>query len=201
MAVWTDNKELEILRLNSNLKYMNLKYMYTNSSNDLPTPKFVHENCAFCEEAKPHTTFFHEQEHSIAKRPPTLIALGVATCLKRESHLRIADPQPVKSLDDVRALNPEMIYYSVGTCWWTANPDDLYDGPVPLDPAGSPLMQTDEIEDWLTWPEQNLGHYKSVEAFILAYHGNVVDEAGNPVCATGWETYQKLVEERARRGS
>ncbi len=128
--------------------------------------------------------------------------------------VRIADERTLTSLQQLRDARPAMIFYSIRTCWWTANPDDLccpeghpmkdceYRG-IPLDPAGAPLCQTDDIDAFLREAEVNPSHYgrHGLEAFILAYHGNIVSEEGLPRCATKWDSYNSLLDTLAERGS
>lgn len=126
--------------------------------------------------------------------------------------IRIADKRTLTSLDDIREAKPEMAFCSVKTCWWTTNPDDLccdhghpmkecpagYDS-IPLDPSGSPLFQTDDVEGFLKEAEDNAEHYgrHGLEAFILAYDGNVVaDEEAAPYhrCSSRWDSYNDLLD-------
>ena len=129
--------------------------------------------------------------------------------------VKIANPRTLTNLDEIRAAKPEMVFYSTKTCWWTANPDDLCcshgnpmstcpDGmsQLPVDPAGAPLFQTDEVELFLQDAESHPEHYgrHGLEAFILAYHGNIVSEDGLPRCAVGWDSYNKLLDEEESDG-
>lgn len=111
----------------------------------------------------------------------------------------IASPQPVTGLDQVRAMRPAMIFYATATCWWTANPDDLYHhqpSGLPCDPRGCTLFQTDDIEGFLQAAEGTPGHYgkHGLAAFILAYHGNVVTADGRPTSFRKWESYDRLLD-------
>jgi hypothetical protein len=111
--------------------------------------------------------------------------------------VKIAEVRTLRSLDEIRKAKPEMVFYSARTCWWTTNPKDLGCGPdVPLDPAGAPLFQTDDVEGFLASAEAEPEHYgrHGLEAFILAYHGNVVSTDGLPRCSPHWEQYNKLLD-------
>lgn len=131
--------------------------------------------------------------------------------------VKIANPRKVTSLDDVRQQRPEMIYYSAKTCWWTANPDDLCcphgnpmstcpaddRGGIPLDPSGSPLFQTRDVEGWLGACEADAQRYgrHGLRALILAYHGNVLSEDDLPRCSSKWDTYNDLLDHEDTDGA
>lgn len=61
---------------------------------------------------------------------------------------------------DVFAANPEHIFYSTKTCWWTHDPKDLQKGAVPLDICGAPLFQADRDDPFK--------HQDGVAAFLDA---------------------------------
>lgn len=126
--------------------------------------------------------------------------------------VRIADPRTLTTWQELRAAKPKMIYYSARTCWWTTDPDDLccpdghpmrdcdYGG-IPLDPAGAPIFQLDdvELEQFLMSAEAEAEHYgrHGLDAFVLAYAGNVIAEHGLARCATDWELYNGLLDAQA----
>lgn len=119
--------------------------------------------------------------------------------------VRIADK--LVSLQDVLDAKPETAWYSVHTCWWTTNPEHLEqirvllneprDG-VPVDPSRSPLFMAPAL-DFIKDAQNNVEHYgkHGIDAFMLAYHGNVVasDDPRLPRCAAEWESYNKLLDE------
>lgn len=54
------------------------------------------------------------------------------------------------SFFDVLAAKPEMIYYSANTVFWTHDPKDLDTSKgIPLDCFGSPLLQTEKVDEFL----------------------------------------------------
>lgn len=101
----------------------------------------------------------------------------------------------------ILAENTKIIYYSIGTCWWTMNPRDLYRHPecgLPCDPRGGMLMECHEPLDFLTQAEQNPEHYgkHGIKAFMAAYHGGVrIKASGLPTCFDGWDKYNELIDE------
>lgn len=118
--------------------------------------------------------------------------------------VRIAEK--LTSLEDVRASKATTVWYSARTCWWTTDPRHLEDvramrgdsvESIPTDPSGSPLLTTDDVDGFLkaalAQPE-HYGHH-GIDAFMLAYHGNVVSPTGQPRCAAGWESYNALLDE------
>ena len=114
------------------------------------------------------------------------------------TNVSIPDPQPVRSLAQVRAMKPKMIFYATATCWWTANPDDLYTSVgLPSDPRGCTLFETEDVEGFLKSAEEHPDHYGEygLDAFILAYHGNVVTADGRPTSFRKWDSYNALLKE------
>jgi len=124
--------------------------------------------------------------------------------------VKIAKPLRLHDLEDIRRQQPAIVFYSAKTCWWTSDPNDLCcphgnpmrtcpagdgDG-IPLDPSGSPLFQTDDVEGFLKSAEEAPEHYgrHGLRAFILAYHGNVLSEDGLPRCSSKWEMYNDLLD-------
>ncbi len=106
---------------------------------------------------------------------------------------------PRVTLADVRAAKPAMIFYSVNTCWWTHRSADLCStgGPVslPCDPRGGMLMQTPDVEDFLSGAESNPAFYgpHGLRAFEAALHGNVTIH-GRPTCFRQWGEYSALLD-------
>ena len=116
--------------------------------------------------------------------------------------MNIADPRTLTALDEVRKAKPEMVFYSSRTCWWATRSEDLVrTSDVPVDPSGAPLFQTEDVEDFLSQAESEPSHYgrRGIEAFILAYHGNVVNDDGRPLCAASWDSYNDLLDAAGKR--
>ena len=101
------------------------------------------------------------------------------------------------TLADVRADNPETIYYGVNTCWWTHRPEYLYrEGGLPCDPRGGMLMQTDDPEAFLKAAEDNPEAYgkHGITAFEAALMGNVTAPNGRPTCYKTWDEYNAAID-------
>jgi len=112
----------------------------------------------------------------------------------------------LRTLDDVRAAKPDMIYYGAMTCWWAYRGEHLYRNRVglPCDPRGGMLMQTEDWQKFLATAEQKSDHYgrHGLRAFEAALHGNVLvlsHRTGKwvPTCFTGWEQYNLLLDHMA----
>lgn len=110
------------------------------------------------------------------------------------------------TLPQVRAAKPKMIYYSVGTCWWTHDENHLcrhLGMGLPCDPRGSVLMETDKPERFLTTAQENAEHYgkHGMEAFMASHHLNCVVSAEDrrSTCFTSWSEYNRIVDEAIAR--
>lgn len=91
-------------------------------------------------------------------------------------------------------------YYAVHTTWWTVNPANLYKMPdcgLPCDPRQSVLMQAPS-KDFIKNAEANPENYgkNGIDAFVAAYHGNIITEKGWPTSLGTWEEVNDLVNER-----
>ena len=114
-------------------------------------------------------------------------------------------PKVVKnvSIDDVRAANPEKIFFSVTTCWWTHDPLHLYTlaSGIPVDPRGSVLMETDDAKGFLDRAEEAAqeGCYgkHGIDAFMASHHSNCIvsSEDPRPTCMTSWDDYNDMLDE------
>jgi hypothetical protein len=94
------------------------------------------------------------------------------------------------------------VVYSVGTCWWKIG-DPIYQVPagrpgegLPCDPRGAVLMETDDLAGFLQAAKENPEHYgkHGLDAFMAAYHGNVVATNGYPTCFKTWQEYNDLID-------
>lgn len=119
--------------------------------------------------------------------------------------MKIANPRTLTTIDELRARKPKMILYGANTAWWIADVDlDRLNGKydtggdqgIPCDPRGGVLFQTDDIDGFLTAALSDPTHYgpHGAEAFILAYHGNVLTDEGKATCFEGWTTYSELLD-------
>lgn len=107
----------------------------------------------------------------------------------------------IKSLDEIRAAKPKMIFYGMGTCWWTHDSTHLCMKPgtsIPCDPRGGVLFQTDDIEGFLKSAEESATHYgkHGIRAFLAAHHVNCVVSAENPLstCFAKWDDYNRILD-------
>ena len=74
------------------------------------------------------------------------------------------------TLENIKSENPETIWYSVATCWWTHRQIDLCqlpDNGLPCDPRGGMLMMG-PAADFIAAAEANPGFYgeQGLETFI-----------------------------------
>lgn len=126
---------------------------------------------------------------------------------------RLREPQI--TLDEIkgRVRRTGFVCYGMRSCWWAEHtfyalpkqPGDRLPG-LPVDPRGGPLMQVDgrstfggerhDPLEFIRMAERNPSHYgrHGMAAFIAAYHGNVLDEHGNPTCLRNWEDYNRLLD-------
>lgn len=105
-----------------------------------------------------------------------------------------------KSLSDLKieARHHNRLVYSISTCWWKLG-DPCYRHPntnLPCDPRGGMLLETDDPVKFIETAEENLNHYGThgIEAFIAAYHGNVVTDNGLPTSFNTWDKYNELLD-------
>ena len=112
------------------------------------------------------------------------------------------------SLSDVRAAEPDQIWYSVNTCWWTHRKEDLRahrKSGLPCDPRGGMLMMTNRgsAEGFLDDAEANPQRYgkHGIRAFMAAHNDNcVVSHSDNRnTCLAKWSDYEALIDELDRR--
>ncbi len=64
-------------------------------------------------------------------------------------------------------------------------------GNTPLDPSGSPLMQTDNPTEWISMAEKKPEHFgrHGIQAFLKAHHQNC-----GGLCFSKWEQYNLLCD-------
>ena len=107
----------------------------------------------------------------------------------------------VTTLEDIRRANPQKVYYSVNTCWWTHRQTDLRQEPtsgLPCDPRGGMVMERDNVEGFLKAAEENAEAYgrHGLDAFIAAHNDNCVvsptDLRGT--CLRTWDEYNELLD-------
>ncbi len=108
------------------------------------------------------------------------------------------------SLDDVRADEPEMIFYGANTCWWTHDAEHVRENreklrhQLPCDPRGGVLFQTEDIEGFLTAAEKNTERYgkHGLRAFMASHHQNSFLDNGSMRhwCEESWDDYNAALD-------
>lgn len=105
----------------------------------------------------------------------------------------------LKDIEKIAEDDSVECVYSIGTCWWSLYKDDYMPfvssgGITPLDPMGSPLMQA-PLKDFIKSAKENIEHYgeHGLDAFVSAFHGNVVLNTGKDVAFKTWDEYNKLI--------
>jgi hypothetical protein len=118
------------------------------------------------------------------------------------------------TLADVRAAKPKMIYYGFRTTWWTHDPKHLYaiekgrvlhpsqvtPTSIPCDPRGGVLLQTDDIEGFISMSEANTEHFgkHGIDAFIGAHHDNCQTDFGMPWSADTFEQIGEAIDRQEK---
>ena len=109
------------------------------------------------------------------------------------------------TLEDIKAENPEQIWYSVNTCWWTHRRTDLrqkFNSGLPCDPRGGVLRMM-AARAFIAYAEANPDHYgrHQLDALMAAHNDNCVVSEGDPTktCLESWGEYNDLLEEQAFR--
>ena len=104
------------------------------------------------------------------------------------------------TLDELKRANPETIWYSVTTCWWTHRSSDLRSRPdngLPCDPRGGVLMMGPAAE-FLANAEANPAHYGKygLDAFMASHNDNCVVSPTDSrnTCLRSWQEYNYLIE-------
>jgi len=105
------------------------------------------------------------------------------------------------SLETVKelALRSNRLVYGLQTCWWKIG-DPCYELPssgLPCGPRGEILLETDDPIAFIQQAEQNPNHYgkHGINAFMAAYHGNLITEKGLPTSLETWDMYNDLIDE------
>lgn len=111
------------------------------------------------------------------------------------------------TLEDIRATEPDTIWYSVNTRWWTHRLTDLRERPdsrLPCDPRGGMLMMVD-AEAFLSPAEANPAHYgkHGLAAFMAAHNDNCVVSPSDSrsTCLRSWQEYNDLLDQHRNTNS
>ena len=99
------------------------------------------------------------------------------------------------------------LVYGAQSCWWKIG-SPCYQTPVdsgiklPCGPRGELLLETDNPMAFIAVAEKNPSHYgkHGIEAFVAAYHENVIDENGLPTSLKNWDDYNQLLDEESNNG-
>lgn len=99
----------------------------------------------------------------------------------------------------------KVIYGAMSPWWYIGKP--LYrvpnaEFPLPCDPRGGLLLETDDLEGFLKAAKDNVDKYGKygLDAFMLAYHGNVITDKGLPTCLKSWKEYNDLIDKDNIKG-
>jgi hypothetical protein len=109
------------------------------------------------------------------------------------------------TLEQIRADKPKTIFYGMNTCWWTHRAEDLgriFSGnkpaPIPCDPRGGVLLQTEDIEGFFTAATLGASHYgrHGIAAFVAAHNDNCIRslEDPSPWCFVNWNEYNDAID-------
>lgn len=113
------------------------------------------------------------------------------------------------SLEDIKAENPETVWYSVNSCWWTHRQEDVQtledvrpmrEGDperMPCDPRGGMLMMgsaADFIANAEADPERYGKH--GLDAFIASHNDNCIISRldPRPYCLSSWGEYNLHID-------
>ena len=106
------------------------------------------------------------------------------------------------TLEDVKAAQPETIWYGYNTRWWTHRAEDVFshDGThsgMPCDPRGGMLMMG-PAADFLAAAEGDPDFFGShgLDAFIGAHNDNCLVSDADPrsTCLRDWKDYNLILD-------
>ena len=103
------------------------------------------------------------------------------------------------TLEDVKLAEPDTIWYSVNTCWWTHRQSDLrqHTSGLPCDPRGGMLMMAG-ADSFFDVAEGNPGHYgeHGLDALIAAHNDNcvVAPDDLRSTCLRTWPEYNEALD-------
>jgi hypothetical protein len=113
--------------------------------------------------------------------------------------MRIKNRTTLEEIKNV-AVDSSRLVYGFNTCWWKIG-DPVYSRVgMPCGPRGEMLLETDDPITFLAIAMANPGHYgkHGLDAFVAAYHGNLVTEDGHPTSLESWDEYNRLIDDQAR---
>ena len=104
------------------------------------------------------------------------------------------------NLEQIKAIAKEYdrLVYGVNTCWWKiGDPIYKHENDLPCGPRGEVLLETDDPVGFMEAAFKNPGHYGKygLDAFVAAYHGNVITIDGKPTSFETWDKYNELLYE------
>ena len=89
------------------------------------------------------------------------------------------------------------ICYGIYSCWWCLlkHHPGYRNGGLPCDPLGGMLLQAPAAK-FIESAENNPEHYGEygLEAFMAAYHGNVITDDGKPTALKSFKKYNDLIK-------
>jgi hypothetical protein len=106
------------------------------------------------------------------------------------------------SLEEAKTLAGEYGYliYGAQSCWWAVGPP-RYKSPItgiPVDPIGGVLFETNDPMGFIEAAEKAPDHYgeNGLDAFVAAYHGNLVTDRGIPTAFRSWDKYNDILNKQ-----
>lgn len=104
------------------------------------------------------------------------------------------------------AARSTFLVYAIHTPWWFIGEDLPYHKPgmypLPCDPRGSMLLQTENPMLFIESAEANPSHYgrHGLIAFAAAYHGNVLAKPKMiPTSLDNWDAYNELLDRAGQK--
>lgn len=105
-----------------------------------------------------------------------------------------------KSLSEIteEAGRSYRVMYAMRTCWWAFGSAKYkhLESDLPSCPRGSLLMQHSDALEFIAKAQQNPGFYGKygISAFVLAFHGNLLNDDGWPTSLQSWDDYNYAIE-------
>ena len=104
------------------------------------------------------------------------------------------------TLEDIKKSDPETIWYSFNTCWWTHRSADICTHPkhgLTCDPRGGMLLEI-PAKDFIDNAESNPSHYgkHGLDAFMASHNDNCVVSYDDhrSTCLQTWDEYNHLLD-------
>lgn len=97
------------------------------------------------------------------------------------------------------AESSNRLVYGVMTCWWKIG-DPVYKNSIglPCGPRGEVLFEMPDPKKFVEAAQGAVKHYgkHGMDAFVAAYHGNLIDKDGKPTSLEGWGKYNEILDKQ-----